>query len=101
MARKDSPEQTDTMVGGGMGALMRTPDCVKIASIYGGLAFLSSAPGSPAERAGLRPGDVVIAVNGEPTPDVDAFVHARKKRVDGATIRFMRNGQEREVELRW
>ncbi len=86
---------------GGMGALMSTPDCIKIASIYGGLAFLSCAPGSAAERAGLKPGDVVIAVNGVRTPDLDAFVDARKKRVDGATIRFLRNGQEREVELRW
>ena len=81
--------------------MMRTSDVVKIAGIYGGLAFLNSVPGSPAERAGLRPGDVVIAVNGIPTPDVDAFVDARGRRQDGATIRFLRNGTEREVELRW
>ncbi len=101
MRSKDSHDRTDTMSSGGVGPLMRTPDAVKIASIYGGLAFLSSVPGSPAERAGMKPGDVVIAVNGVPTPDVAAFVDARARRKDGATVRFLRDGAEREVELVW
>jgi S1-C subfamily serine protease len=101
MARKDSRDRTDTMGSGGMGALMRTPDAVKIANIYGGLAFLSCVPGSPAERAGMKPGDIVMSVNGVPTPDVDAFVGARARRQDGATVRFLRDGKECEVELRW
>jgi S1-C subfamily serine protease len=101
MPSKDSRDRTDTMGSGGMGAMMRTPDAVKIASIYGGLAFLSCVPGSPAERAGMKPGDVVVSVNGVPTPDMDAFVAARARRQDGAIVRFLRDGMEREVELRW
>ncbi|HKQ69892.1 MAG TPA: PDZ domain-containing protein [Polyangiaceae bacterium] len=82
-------------------ALIRTSDFFKMARIYGGLPYLSSLPGSAAERAGLRWGDVVVAINGQPTPDVDSFVQARALREGGATVRFMRDGAELEVELTW
>jgi S1-C subfamily serine protease len=72
-----------------------------MAKIYGGMPFLGSLPDSPAERAGLRWGDIVLAVNGVPTPDCDAFVQARLKREHGATVRYVRDGVEREVELVW
>lgn len=73
----------------------------KIAAIYGGMPLLSTLPDSPAARAGLRWGDVVIAVNGLPTPDVNAFVRARESRTGAALVRFVRDGKEREVELSW
>jgi S1-C subfamily serine protease len=72
-----------------------------MAKIYGGMPFLGSLPDSPAERAGLRWGDIVLAVNGLPTPDCDAFVKARMAREHGATVRFVRDGVESEVELLW
>ena len=72
-----------------------------MARIYGGMPYLGSLPGSPAERAGLRWGDIVVAVNGLPTPDGDAFVEARQTRDGGASVRFVRDGVEREVELVW
>ncbi|MFC4456071.1 DUF512 domain-containing protein [Deinococcus sonorensis] len=33
-------------------------------------------PGSPADRAGVRPGDLLLRVNGEPVTDVLAYRHA-------------------------
>jgi S1-C subfamily serine protease len=72
-----------------------------MAKIYGGMPFLGSLPDSPAEKAGLRWGDIVLAVNGMPTPDCDAFVQARLTRERGATVRYVRDGVEREVELTW
>jgi S1-C subfamily serine protease len=83
------------------GALLKNSDFFAIAKIYGGLAYLGSIAGSPAERARLRRGDVVLAVNGHPTPDLMSFLHARSKREGGATVRFVRDGVEQEVELVW
>lgn len=82
-------------------AFLKMTDFFEIARIYGGLAYLGSIRGSPAERARLKRGDVVLAVNGVPTPDLMSFLHARAQRADGATVRFVRDGVEREVELTW
>lgn len=79
---------------------MKSKDLTEIARIYGGLAFLGALPGSPAE-AELERGDVVIAVNGMPTPDISSFLKARGLRVGGASVRYIRAGVEREAELVW
>jgi S1-C subfamily serine protease len=81
--------------------LIKIGDFFRIAEIYGGLAYLGSMPGSPAERARLQRGDVVVSVNGIPTPDIVAFIHARSTRDSGATVRHIRGGVENEVELVW
>jgi S1-C subfamily serine protease len=86
---------------GSAGAFLKVRDFFEIAKIYGGLAYLGSIPGSPAEKARLRRGDVVLAVNGMPTPDLAAFLEARGLREGGATVRFVRDGVESEVELVW
>jgi S1-C subfamily serine protease len=80
---------------------MRPSDFAKMAEIYGGLPLFASLPGSAAERAGLRRGDIVISVNGLPTPDMDAFVRARSVRDDLAVVRYVRDGVEREAVLSW
>jgi S1-C subfamily serine protease len=82
-------------------AFLKSADFLAIAKIYGGLAYLGSLAGSPAARAQLCRGDVVLAVNGIPTPDLAAFLHARGQREDGATVRYVRDGVEKEVELSW
>ena len=41
-----------------------------------GVLIASIADGGPAAAAGLGPGDLILAVDGEPTPSVDA-VHKR------------------------
>jgi S1-C subfamily serine protease len=81
-------------------ALMKSKDFHELARIYGGLAFLGALPGSPAEGE-LQRGDVVVAVNGVPTPDVMSFLEARQLRANGATVRYIRAGVEREADLVW
>ncbi len=54
--------------------------------------------GSPAERAGLRAGDAIVALNGDPVPP--GRLQALAPRLtpgDSVRLRFLRNGQSREV----
>jgi S1-C subfamily serine protease len=59
-------------------------------------------PGSPAERAGVRPGDLVVAVNGQP---IDSVRQARRaifgSRVgDRITVTVLRDGERRDFNIR-
>lgn len=59
---------------------------------------IAVAPRTPAEKAGLQPGDAVLAVNGEAVGGSGAAVRKlRKSRV--VKIRFERAGQQQEIEL--
>jgi S1-C subfamily serine protease len=50
--------------------------------IQTGVLVISVTPGSPAEQAGVREGDVMIEFNGQPIPSIDAL----HKRLTGETI---------------
>lgn len=80
---------------------MKNSDFYQVAEIYGGLAFLGSLPGSPAEAAQLQRGDVVISVNGIPTPDLTSFLRARQAREGAATVVYIRDGVENQADLVW
>jgi serine protease Do len=59
-------------------------------------------PGSPAERAGVRPGDVVVAVNGE---TIDSVRQARRaifgSRVgDTITVTVLRSGERKDFNIK-
>jgi S1-C subfamily serine protease len=60
-------------------------------------------PGSAAERAGLRKGDVITALAGQPVRDA-TDLHRRLRELSGSgdvAIRFVRDGQERETRVRF
>jgi S1-C subfamily serine protease len=38
-----------------------------------GVLVISAAPATPASRAGLREGDVMVEFNGQPIPSIDAL----------------------------
>jgi len=61
-----------------------------------GALVTSVQPGSPADRAGLREGDVIIAAEGQETPSAEAFVAAIRSSDVGEklTMRVVRGDRE-------
>jgi putative serine protease PepD len=58
-------------------------------------------PGGPAERAGLEPGDVIVAIDGRPVADSSELIVAIRSRSPGDTITLSvrRDGDERAVKV--
>jgi putative serine protease PepD len=58
-------------------------------------------PGSPAEKAGLRAGDVVIALDGQSINSPEELIVAVRSRNVGDLVRvtYVRNGSEKTVSL--
>lgn len=58
-------------------------------------------PGGPAERAGIEPGDVILAVDGRPVTEADELIVAIRARAPGdAVVLTVRDGDgEREVRV--
>jgi S1-C subfamily serine protease len=51
-----------------------------------GVAIRDLQPSSPAERASLRAGDVVVAINGKPVTGVDDILRLLNKDAIGASV---------------
>ncbi|MGH3343753.1 MAG: S1C family serine protease, partial [Carbonactinosporaceae bacterium] len=58
-------------------------------------------PGGPAEQAGLQPGDVIVAADGERVADGSELIVAIRSKAPGdeITLAYVRDGQERTVTL--
>lgn len=56
----------------------------------------------PADRAGLRGGDVVVAIDGQPLESIDEFIRSVSTRGPGAWVELevWRNGRTRRVTAR-
>lgn len=68
----------------------------------GGVLVLDVAPATPAERAGLRPLDVLTRADGHPLESPAALLRltsaSRDRRL---TLELLRDGKAERVELRW
>jgi len=73
----------------------------ELARALGGIPVLGSLPGSPAERAGIRYGDVILSVNGMKTPTVVEYVEAKALRKNGMSVTVFRSGEDAAVDLEY
>ena len=66
-----------------------------------GTGIVAVTSGGPADHAGLRPGDIIQAADGTPTPDTQALAAALAAAHPGDQITFSvtRGGQATDVEL--
>lgn len=74
-------------------------ELARLAAALGGLPVLACRPGSPAEQAGVRYGDIVLSVNGVKTPDWASFVEARAKDTERMRFELVRDGVRLEIEI--
>ncbi len=68
----------------------------------GKLVIIAPLPGTPAERAGLKPGDVLLAIDGEDTygmPVDVAISKIRGERGTSVTLRLERDGEAKTTPI--
>lgn len=74
-------------------------DLSRLAAALGGLPILGCLAGSPAAEAGVRYGDILLAVDNQPTPSWDEYLAARRRTNGTMVARIFRDGAELEVTL--
>lgn len=91
----DPEEPAETTIGGRIGAV---PAPISAESTDG-VSIDYVVSGSPAESAGIEPGDRIVAVAGRPVADAYAYKRALDSMVPGRTVRITveRDGEAREI----
>ena len=67
----------------------------------GGVLASMVHPGTPAERGGLKPGDIIVEVDGAPVAGADTLVRLLQvaKERGNATMRVLRAGSSLELRI--
>ena len=71
----------------------------QLARVLEGLPILGCLDGRPAARAGIRYGDVLLAVNGRRTRSFLDYLEARDLRSEGMHVLVFRDGAHCQMEL--
>lgn len=71
----------------------------QLACALSGLPVYGCLPDSPAARAGVRYGDILLSVDGQATPSWDAYVAARQHSGKVIRVRLFRDGVELDLDL--
>jgi S1-C subfamily serine protease len=70
-----------------------------LAQALEGIPVLGALAGTPAAKAGVRYGDILLSVNGMRTRTVADYVEAKNLRKEGMEIVVFRSGEEKLVAL--
>lgn len=80
--------------------MLRPSELTRLATVLGGVPIMGCLHGSPADRAGIRYGDILMSINGMATASWTDFFEARRRtRGQRMTVRVFRQGEELEVTL--
>jgi S1-C subfamily serine protease len=71
----------------------------QLAAALEGVAVVGVLPGTPAEGAGIRYGDVLLEVNGMRVRNFDDYIAAKALRDNGMDVVVFRSGNERIERL--
>ncbi len=92
------------VVRGSIGIQFREGLSAAVNRVYGfkqGVLVQEVQPGGPADKAGMKPGDIITSVDGRPIKDGDDLVNEIASRRPGSTIRlgFLRNGKQQDAAI--
>lgn len=79
--------------------MLSRSDLSRLATVLGGIPVLGCLEGSAAAEAGIRYGDVLLAVDGVTTSTWDEFLEVRGRCRDRMCARIFRDGLEQEIEI--
>lgn len=65
----------------------------RLAQVLGGIPVWAVAPGSSARNAGVLFGDIILSVNGVPTPTFQEFLRAGRKHLQHLEFKVFRSGK--------
>lgn len=65
----------------------------RLAQVLGGIPVWAVARGSSAQHAGVRFGDIILSVNGVPTPTFKAFLRAGRAHLASLEFKVFRSGK--------
>jgi serine protease Do len=73
----------------------------RVYGIKNGVLVNKVEPGGPAEKAGLKPGDVITSVDGRPIKDGDDLVNEIASRRPGSTVRlgYVSDGKQSDASV--
>jgi serine protease Do len=92
------------VVRGSIGIQFRQGLSDAVNRVYGfknGVLVQEVQPGGPADKAGLKPGDIITSVDGHSIKDGDDLVNDIASRRPGSTVRlgFLRNGKNQDATV--
>ncbi|HEX3572188.1 MAG TPA: trypsin-like peptidase domain-containing protein [Acidobacteriaceae bacterium] len=98
-----SPEHK--VVRGSIGITFQGAEAAAIGRVYGfakgGVLVNAITPNGPASKAGVKPGDVIISIDGKPVKNGDELVADISARKVGSTVQLgiLRNGQKQNLSV--
>ena len=84
--------------GARIGASVSTDDNKELTT---GVILASVEPGGPADKAGVKPGDVLVSIDGKPIADPQGVLNAVTGIAPGSTarVKMKRKGQDLEIAV--